>query len=62
MEAEKTITGDQFFLTGHFPGTPIFPSAMMQEMSTQTAGVLIAAKYNPMPQYDTNVLIAMSSH
>ena len=30
---EKTVTGDEFFLAGHFPGSPIFPGAMMHELS-----------------------------
>jgi len=41
--AEATVKGDEFFIAGHFPGAPILPGAMMQEMSTQTAGILIAA-------------------
>ena len=48
------ITGDEFFIAGHFPGAPILPGAMMQEMTTQSAGILIAAKYNPMEQYNTH--------
>jgi 3-hydroxyacyl-[acyl-carrier-protein] dehydratase len=48
------ITGDEFFIEGHFPGAPILPGAMMQEMTTQSAGILIAAKYNPMERYDTH--------
>lgn len=47
------ITGHEFFLQGHFPGAPILPGAMMQELSTQTAGILIAARYNPMREYNT---------
>ncbi len=49
----KKISGDEFFLQGHFPGTAIFPGAMMQELTTQSAGILIAAEYNPMEKYDT---------
>jgi 3-hydroxyacyl-[acyl-carrier-protein] dehydratase len=48
-----SIVGDEFFIEGHFPGAPILPGAMMQEMSTQTAGVLIAARYNPMAEFNT---------
>ena len=48
------IQGDEFFIAGHFPGAPILPGAMMQEMTTQSAGILIAAKYNPMQQYNTH--------
>lgn len=51
---EREITGEEFFIKGHFPGAPIMPGAMMQEMSTQSAGILIAAKYNPMEQYNTH--------
>jgi len=41
-------------VAGHFPGAPILPGAMMQEVVTQSAGILIAANYNPMPEYDTH--------
>ena len=51
---EKTISGDEFFIEGHFPGAPILPGAMMQEMSTQSAGILIAARFNPMQEYNTD--------
>ncbi len=49
-----SIQGDEFFIAGHFPGAPILPGAMMQEMTTQSAGILIAARYNPMEQYNTH--------
>lgn len=49
-----TVDSDWFFFAGHFPGAPILPGAMMQEMVTQSAGVLIAAKYNPMESFDTH--------
>ena len=51
---ERTIGAEEFFMRGHFPGAPILPGAMMQEMSTQSAGILIAARYNPMPVYNTH--------
>lgn len=41
-------------VAGHFPGAPILPGAMMQEISTQSAGILIAANYNPMVDYNTH--------
>lgn len=50
---ERTVRGDEFFLAGHFPGAPIFPGAMLQELTTQSAGILIAAEYNPMREYNT---------
>lgn len=51
---EKKVRGDEFFLAGHFPGAPIFPGAMMQELTTQSAGILIAARHNPMKDFDTS--------
>ena len=50
---KKAISGREYFIQGHFPGAPIFPGAMMQELTTQTAGILIAAHYNPMRNYKT---------
>ena len=52
--AITTVNPDAFFIAGHFPGAPIVPGAMMQEMSTQSAGILIASKYNPMESFDTH--------
>ena len=54
IETEKTVTGKEFFLEGHFPGVAIFPGAMMGEITTQSAGILIAARYNPMSEYNTH--------
>lgn len=51
--AVSTFTGDEFFLQGHFPGTPVVPGAMMQEMSTQAAGLLITHYHSPVPDYDS---------
>lgn len=51
---EKKFTGSEFFSDGHFPGAPILPGAMMQEMTTQSAGILLAAEYNPMQEFDTS--------
>ena len=50
----KIVRDNEYYLEGHFPGAPIFPGAMMQELTTQSAGILIAAEYNPMQQYDTS--------
>lgn len=50
---KTTVNSDSFYIQGHFPGAPILPGAMMQELTTQSAGILIAAKYNPMQQYNT---------
>lgn len=44
---------ERFYLQGHFPGAPVVPGAMMQEMTTQTAGLLIAEYYSPVADYDS---------
>lgn len=49
-----TVGRDDFYTKAHFPGAPILPGAMMQEMTTQSAGVLIAARHNPMSEFDTH--------
>lgn len=54
IQTESKITGDEFFIAGHFPGAPVLPGAMMQEMTTQSAGILIAARHNPMEVYNTH--------
>lgn len=50
---QKTVTSEDGFIQGHFPGAPVFPGAMMQELTTQSAGVLIASQYNPMKDFNT---------
>lgn len=54
LVAIKRLTGEEYFLAGHFPGLPILPGAMMQEATTQAAGALIAANYNPMALFNTH--------
>lgn len=51
--ALKTATLDDFYIQGHFPGAHIVPGAIMQEMTTQTAGLLIAEHYSPVKDYDS---------
>ena len=54
VTATKRLRGDEFFLRGHFPGVPVVPGAILQEMTTQAAAILIAANYNPMEHYNTH--------
>jgi len=54
IETSTHVTGDEFFLAGHFPGSPIVPGAMLQEMTTQSAGILLAARFNPMEEFNTH--------
>ncbi len=49
----KTPKMNEYYLQGHFPGTPIVPGAMMQEMTTQGAGLLITEFYSPVSDYDS---------
>jgi len=54
IETSTPVTGSEYFLAGHFPGSPIVPGAMLQEMTTQTAGILLAARFNPMEEFNTH--------
>lgn len=51
--ALKTPSAEEFYMQGHFPGARIVPGAMMQEMTTQAAGALIAEYYSPVPDYNS---------
>ena len=42
-----------FYLQGHFPGAPVVPGAIMQEMTTQAAGLLISEHFSPVANYDS---------
>jgi 3-hydroxyacyl-[acyl-carrier-protein] dehydratase len=37
---EYTVRGDEAFLSGHFPGEPIFPGVLLVEAAAQLAGVI----------------------
>lgn len=42
--ARRTITGDEFFLKGHFPDDPIVPGVILCEILAQSACVLLSDK------------------
>lgn len=44
----------EFYIQGHFPGTPVVPGAIMQEMTTQAAGLLLSEYHSPVPDYDSD--------
>jgi 3-hydroxyacyl-[acyl-carrier-protein] dehydratase len=49
----KVHRGDEAHLVGHFPGAPVVPGAMLQELCTQSAGVLITKYHSPEMNYDS---------
>jgi|TARA_B110000093_G_scaffold181913_1_gene227095 3-hydroxyacyl-[acyl-carrier-protein] dehydratase len=49
----KVHRGDEAYLAGHFPGAPVVPGAMLQELCTQSAGALITKYYAPIENYDS---------
>jgi 3-hydroxyacyl-[acyl-carrier-protein] dehydratase len=51
--AEKNHDGTEAHLQGHFPGAPIVPGAMLQEICTQAAGLLITKHYSPVKDYNS---------
>jgi 3-hydroxyacyl-[acyl-carrier-protein] dehydratase len=54
IQTTTHVSEDMDFLRGHFPGAPIVPGAMLQEVTTQSAGILLAARFNPMEQFNTH--------
>lgn len=42
---EKEITGEEWFLKGHFPGNPVVPGVILCEILAQTTCVLIGSQF-----------------
>lgn len=55
LTAVSLPRGDEFYLRGHFPGMPVVPGAIMQEMTTQAAGLLLTQYHSPVPDYDSEI-------
>jgi len=49
--AKYAVTGDEFFLKGHFPGNPVVPGVILCEMMAQSACLLINAEDGSTPYY-----------
>jgi len=53
LHARKVCKQSDHFIQGHFPNAPVVPGAMMQEMTTQAAGALLAEHFSPVKDYDS---------
>ena len=53
IKTQKIPNLNEFYLQGHFPNSPVVPGAMMQEMTTQSAGLLITLFHSPVENYDS---------
>lgn len=54
IQSLKIFSGDEFFIKGHFPGAPVVPGAMIQELCTQSAGILITKLHSPVDNYSSS--------
>lgn len=53
IEVIKVHEGDEAHLKGHFPGAPVVPGAMLQEICTQAAGIILTKYHCPVKDYDS---------
>ncbi len=53
LTTSKICKLSEGFIQGHFPNAPVVPGAMIQEMCTQSAGLLISEYYAPVDDYDS---------
>lgn len=50
-----TVTGEEFFLKGHFPGNPVVPGVILCEMMAQASCVLLAEEASGKTPYFTGL-------
>lgn len=50
-----TVRGDEFFLTGHFPGNPVVPGVILCEMMAQSACLIIDSDGKKFTPYFTGL-------
>tara|TARA_B100000700_G_scaffold10519_1_gene10794 strand:- start:1055 stop:1495 length:441 start_codon:yes stop_codon:yes gene_type:complete len=58
IHAKKTISEDEYFLEGHFPGNPIFPGVILIEALGQASGILGFTKMNKTPEEGSIYVLA----
>lgn len=56
IKAQKKNHQGMPYIIGHFPNLPVIPGAMMQELCTQSAGILLKKHYLPSNEYAAGVL------
>ena len=54
IKSYKNFSEVAYIKEGHFPGTPVVPGAMLQELCTQSAGILMTHFFSPVRNYDSN--------
>ena len=58
IHAKKTISEDEYFLEGHFPGNPIFPGVIIIEALGQASGILGSTTMNKTPEEGSIYVLA----
>jgi len=56
--AEKDFSPDEWFFSGHFPGTPIVPGVIVSEALAQTSGLLLGLTNRVKDQEKSNLFLA----